>query len=33
MAPEEALMTLNLLLPKQKLKDLKEDIFRYSWKG
>ncbi|MBD3886362.1 NACHT domain-containing protein [Phormidium tenue FACHB-886] len=32
MAPEEALIALNFLLP-EKLKDLQELVFRYSWEG
>jgi WD40 repeat protein len=32
MAPEEALVALNLLLPEQ-LKELQELVFRYSWEG
>lgn len=32
MSPEEALVALNLLLP-ERLKDLQELVFRYSWEG
>ncbi|MBD2000275.1 AAA family ATPase [Leptolyngbya sp. FACHB-541] len=33
MTPEEAIVSLDALLPGQKLKDLQEDVFRYTWQG
>ncbi|HEY9710180.1 MAG TPA: NB-ARC domain-containing protein, partial [Oculatellaceae cyanobacterium] len=33
MTPEEAIVLLDALLPGQKLKDLQEDVFRYTWQG
>ncbi|NJN87511.1 MAG: hypothetical protein HC881_15890 [Leptolyngbyaceae cyanobacterium SL_7_1] len=33
MTPEEALVLLDSLLPGQKLKDIQELVFRYSWQG
>jgi WD40 repeat protein len=33
MTPEEAIVSLDTLLPGQKLKDLQERVFRYTWQG
>lgn len=33
MTNEEAIVSLDALLPGQKLKDLQEVVFRYTWQG